>query len=298
MRKIKKIVGMLLLLMMTLLICPMLSHAENIVELNLGETQKVMITDSFARSPVWQSSNANVVRCTGGSSEAAEDPFERIYTCDFIGQSPGQATVTVIDEFSGSTIRTFNVIVSKYNAVQCAGVKFKISVSSTVNQIYTISCPDGTLTSCALVGTSSISIGSYARYTKTYAVSIEELGEHTLVISGSTGELLTYHVNMVAHDWGSADVVTPATCINPGIRHYTCTRCQTSREEEISALGHEYESLWSVDTEATCVAPGVQSRHCKRCSERTDIKEIPIIEHYGRLGNCASRELYYRWEKG
>lgn len=277
--KKKKMLKILLMLVIALLMCNVVSYAQETVELNLGETREISIVDTFGMSLVWYSSNTNIVKCSNQTRESTSDPFKKKYTCDFTAQATGQATVTVVDEFTNTIIQTIHVQVSKYRAIQCADEIFQISVTSSVNQMYTISCTDGSDVYSNLSGVSSMIIGSYAKYTKTYNVSMAATGEHVLQIVGSNGNALSYEVMILNHNWGQESVENPATCTVSGTKIITCTRCKKTKRTEIPELGHEYSTSWTVDKEPTCKEEGEKTRHCIRCSAKIDAKPIATIAH-------------------
>lgn len=79
----------------------------------------------------------------------------------------------------------------------------------------------------------------------------------------------TEEIEMTAHSWNAGEVTTAATCTEKGERTYTCTNdgCDTTRTEEIAALGHDWQTKWSYENN------GDTHRHwhaCNRCSERKD----------------------------
>ena len=279
MKQKRKALKTLLCVIVALMMCAIVSHAEESIELNLGETRQMSIVDDVGKSLVWQSSNTNIVTCSGQASERTDDSFKRNYTCDLVAQATGQAIVTVVDEFSNTTIQTIYVTVSKYRAVQCVDEKFQIGVTSTINQTFTISCPDGAEVSSRLVGTSSVTVGSYTKYGKTYEVSVAEAGEHTLKITGSSGSTLVYEVNILNHNWGNEIVQNPATCTTNGTNISVCTRCKKVKTIETTALGHDYSTSWTVDKEPTCTTEGTRSRHCARCDSKIDIQSISVVDH-------------------
>ena len=78
------------------------------------------------------------------------------------------------------------------------------------------------------------------------------------------------------------DSQVPATCTTAGLtagKH--CSVCGETLEEqtEISALGHDFSNEWTIDKEATCTENGSKSHHCTRCEVKSDVTEIPTIEH-------------------
>lgn len=68
------------------------------------------------------------------------------------------------------------------------------------------------------------------------------------------------------HDWGEGQVTTEATCTAPGVRTYTCSKCQNTKTEPILALGHNMTHHPAKD--ATCGAPGnTEYYSCDRCKK-------------------------------
>lgn len=91
-----------------------------------------------------------------------------------------------------------------------------------------------------------------------------------------------------AHSFGTWQNETEATCTTAGTKAYKdCTLCHKhfgSANEEITdltvaALGHDFDTEFTVDTAATCTAKGSKSKRCVRCDEKTDVTEIPLVPH-------------------
>ncbi len=78
----------------------------------------------------------------------------------------------------------------------------------------------------------------------------------------------------LGHDY-SSEVTKAPTCETKGERTYTCTRCNDSYTESISALGHTYDE-GVVTTPATCSTSGVKTYTCTNdgCTE-TKTESIP-----------------------
>lgn len=79
----------------------------------------------------------------------------------------------------------------------------------------------------------------------------------------------TYHkktcdcgdVQYANHTWNSGTVTSQSTCTATGIRTYTCTGCNATKNESISAKGHSYDSWQNHDTtyhKKTCSCGDVQ----------------------------------------
>ena len=67
------------------------------------------------------------------------------------------------------------------------------------------------------------------------------------------------------HTWGSGAVTKEATCKEPGIKTFTCTKCSNTKTESIAKLTtHSYKSGWSKD--------GTNHWHeCSVCQNKKDL---------------------------
>ena len=81
------------------------------------------------------------------------------------------------------------------------------------------------------------------------------------------------------HSFQRISTSTEPTCTEPGRAMMACTVCGATQEQELPALGHSYDTAWTVDKEATCTAQGEQSHRCIRCGKRTDVTAIGRKEH-------------------
>lgn len=69
------------------------------------------------------------------------------------------------------------------------------------------------------------------------------------------------------HVWNAGETVAEPSCTEAGMVLYTCTQCDTTREEEIEALGHAWGD-WEVTTPASTTVREVQIRTCDVCGEQ------------------------------
>ena len=78
------------------------------------------------------------------------------------------------------------------------------------------------------------------------------------------------------------DSQVPATCTTAGLtagKHCSVCGETLQAQNEIPALGHDFSNEWTIDKEATCTEKGSKSHHCTRCEVKSDVTEIPTIEH-------------------
>ena len=68
----------------------------------------------------------------------------------------------------------------------------------------------------------------------------------------------------LGHAWNDGVVTTEPTCINEGVKTFTCTRegCNTTKTEPVAATGVHTYGEWVVDRDATCTTTGVKYRVC------------------------------------
>ena len=85
-------------------------------------------------------------------------------------------------------------------------------------------------------------------------------------------------IEALGHEWGEGKETKAPTCTEAGEKTYTCTRCNATKTEAIAALGHNYDTEWTVDKEATTTETGSKSHHCKVCGNKTDVTIIPMIK--------------------
>ena len=85
-------------------------------------------------------------------------------------------------------------------------------------------------------------------------------------------------IEALGHEWGEGKETKAPTCTEAGEKTYTCTRCSETKTEAIAALGHNYDTEWTVDKEATTTETGSKSHHCKVCGDKTDVTIIPMIK--------------------
>ena len=59
------------------------------------------------------------------------------------------------------------------------------------------------------------------------------------------------------HNWDTGTVTTPATCTTPGVKTFTCSKCQGTKTEEVEALEHEIYYTPNYD--------GTHDEKCSNC---------------------------------
>ena len=140
-----------------------------------------------------------------------------------------------------------------------------------------------TCTRCDKTKTEAIEAIGHA-YSEEWTVdkeaTCEEAGSksHHCTRLGCDSKSEVTEIEALGHEWGEGKETKAPTCTEAGEKTYTCTRCNATKTEAIAALGHNYDTEWTVDKEATTTETGSKSHHCKVCGNKTDVTIIPMIK--------------------
>lgn len=96
-------------------------------------------------------------------------------------------------------------------------------------------------------------------------------------ICGEETSRILYEIDPLGHDYDDGRITKYATCTEDGIKTFTCSRCEESYEEIITASGHDWDE-GVVTTESTCLINGIKTYTCKTCSD-LKLETIPTLEH-------------------
>ena len=107
-------------------------------------------------------------------------------------------------------------------------------------------------------------------------------------------ELNTLTIPKLDHAWDNGKITKEATCIEPGVKTFTCQRDEKHQKTEVIQIdpkNHDYGD-WIVQTDATCEAPGELGHYqCSFCHHYFDneLKEI---------SDLTIRALGHAWDNG
>ena len=79
------------------------------------------------------------------------------------------------------------------------------------------------------------------------------------------------------HIYGGWTVLSAATCTENGARTHTCAICKETEEEEIPALGHDFNGGRET-VAASCTQTGKRTQTCRRC-QLTVETDVPTVAH-------------------
>ena len=85
------------------------------------------------------------------------------------------------------------------------------------------------------------------------------------------------------HKFGEWQTIHTAGCTTEGVRTHNCTVCGHNAQENIPALGHSFETNWTIDREATELLAGLMTRHCTGagCDKVTDRVNFTVRDAEG-----------------
>ena len=89
------------------------------------------------------------------------------------------------------------------------------------------------------------------------------------------------------HVWNAGEVTTEPTCMEDGVKTYTCGVCGKEETEVIPALGHQYGDKGEVTREPSCTEDGVMTYHCTRANDGEKTEPIPATGHKDADGDSV-----------
>ena len=88
------------------------------------------------------------------------------------------------------------------------------------------------------------------------------------------------------HTWDSGTVTTAAMCETAGVMTYTCTACNSTKQETVPATGHVWND-GEVTTPAGCLTDGTTTYTCTVCSA-TKTEPIPATGNHAWNGGTVT----------
>ena len=81
------------------------------------------------------------------------------------------------------------------------------------------------------------------------------------------------------HSFGGWQTLDMPDCDDAGTQIRYCSVCGVSETNGLSAAGHDWDAVYTVDKEPTCMDAGSKSIHCKKCGATEYAQEIPALGH-------------------
>ena len=204
---------------------------------------------------------------------------------------PGHSNIFTADNYiTRSTNLTNNYFIKSGDAIEWAE-KYKYRIQENLdanNTQFTLSADNASYPPSI----SGIQNGLIAYVLNEMSWSDEK---HNISLS-VTGSSNAFDFNIVYSDidhiWDNGTIIKEATCIESGIKTYTCTICNKTKTETVEALGHFFSNEWIIDKPATCQNEGIKSYHCTRCNEKQNVTTISKLDHEWDNGKVITEPTY------
>ncbi|MBQ6164943.1 MAG: RICIN domain-containing protein [Clostridia bacterium] len=249
--------------------------------------------NAFA-NPGTAKKNTDIRACNGDGTPEQKFRIQSAGENKYYIRSLSNDNQFCVNASSGSTVNNgANVHLWEFNDVASKLWYFKLENGAYV--IYNVMNPSLVLTAANYDHRANVCVSTYTGsdlqrwqlnsinpHTHNFSSSVtknptcDDTGIRTFVCD--CGASYNEAIPMTAH---TVTVVSGknATCTESGLTDGTkCAVCGIvlQANQEIPALGHDWESEFTVDREATESESGEKSRHCTRCDARKDVTEIPV----------------------
>ena len=126
-------------------------------------------------------------------------------------------------------------------------------------------------------------------YTTDMAPSCTENGSASIHCSvcGAVKAGSETEIPAAGHIYNEGYLTKDPTCTGSGEKTFSCTVCGDTYTEEIPAVGHAWNTEYTIDKAPSCVKEGTESIHCTRCGEVKGDSERVI---------AAAGHLYGEWK--
>ncbi len=188
--------------------------------------------------------------------------------------------------------------------------KIQSGNNGTHNKAFYCSCGANTASNYVSCSVNSYSWNNYSTHKK-ICVCGYSLGTESHVTPVTTRENSVYHETQCFkrtcstcngesswqnHYWQTPEVTKAATCEEAGEQKIKCSMdSRHTKTETIEALGHDYNTEYTVDVAATCTTNGSESQHCKRdgCTSTQNSRTITKKGHnWGSYSSTGSGTSY------
>ena len=242
-------------------------------------------------APTCEVKGEKTYTCTACNATKTEAIDETGHTPVGVAEQP--ATCTEAGHKAGTKCSVCEKILSGMEGIPATGHTEKTVVGKPAT------CTETGLTdgiSCSVCG--KVLIAQETIAAKGHTEEIRDTKEATCTEPGYTGN--TYcktcgeklkdgeTIKALGHSWDEGKVTTAATCENAGVKTYTCTVCQETKTEAITATGHTSVSV--PGKPATCTETGLTAgTKCSVCDAiLSGMEEIPATGHNWNAGEITT----------
>lgn len=260
------------------------AQAVESIEVGIGALEKIEApyyesTYSPEESVTWISSNTEIaaVEDSGCSFTTIDGVSNGKVFGTIFGLSRGECNIYVRNNADGQILKLFTVKVGteEQEITVCKDSMFAMLVSH-MSEVVTL----------AMSGTSNYNIhtqqttqsgvnGQYTYQTKYYA-SVYDSGNYIVNFYSNNELVKLINLTVLDHQYDSGTITYAPTCINDGIKTYTCQLCNSQKEEIVPSVDHSWNNYLSQDINPTCTEDGSCSIHCNYCGTIKEGSKIII----------------------
>ena len=241
------------------------------------------IIENGIESVIYDSSNSDVAVAykTGISMGGTGNTL----TVELWAKKVGTTDIVISMKETGIILGTFAVTVNQPtegSVLLCAGEKLETSFEYATTQYSYDFGPDSVAHTIHKRSTTSTTVNNISISKTKLEISFDTVGQYKFYVYDGNGQLIKLiALTIQDHTWDAGQITKEATCLENGVKTYTCQSCRATKTDqtEIVALGHEFSDEWTTDKEPTCTEEGIKSHHCIRCDAKDKETAIPELGH-------------------
>lgn len=112
------------------------------------------------------------------------------------------------------------------------------------------------------------------------AISAFYVGASPLNTAFYGSDAIGFRLDYSDHTWDAGKVTKAATCTATGVKTYTCTECDKTKQETIAKNNtHTPSDNWIISKAATCTTDGSRFKQCVYCGAVTNTETIKATGH-------------------
>lgn len=240
---------------------------DNQGETGVGITAEIQLADG------------SIYTYTGWYSIYIQDGYD-VLEADEICVEPGQ-TVTLEDV--NAVLKNYSTETPEGSVLSNAVIRFDVSGNprltvSEDGRSVTVSAPELTAED-----------EPQTVYLKLKAYILDAEGNPVVNENGETIEFFGWpKTTLCVHTWDAGVIAQKSTCVEHGVKVFTCTKCGAEYTEELPLAAHSWDA-GKVTTQATCAKEGVKTYTCKVCKSTKTEKIAKTTAHSWDAGKITKK---------
>lgn len=266
------------------------AQAVESIEVGIGALEKIEVpyyesTYSPEESVTWISSNTEIaaVKESGCSFTTIDGVSSGKVFGTIFGLSRGECNIYVRNNADGQILKLFTVKVGteEQEITVCKDSMFAMLVSH-MSEVVTLAMSGTSNYNIHTKQTTQSGVNGQYRYQTKYYASVYDSGNYIVYFYSNNELVKLINLTVLDHPYDSGMITYAPTCINDGIKTYTCQLCNSQKEEIVPSVDHSWNNYLSQDINPTCTEDGSCSIHCSYCGIIKEGSEV-IISSPGHI---------------